>query len=389
MKITENVVEKAYKKLKSSVYYDKTQLILRNKIVEFEQEHKGEELDKYLRNMIFNKLRDEEKFSELIDIICNKITVISLPKKLQSIDTDIIINSSSKKVPIQELQYYINMPVEGHILGVLWIMLLGYRIDNSIYEHSYGNRIRKNLINEFSNELTYSPYLFEPYFEQYESWRDRAMDEAQKHMKEKQDVAIITMDFRRYYYSLDIDENVMKEMLESVIEEEDSDEYVKICKSLHMFIRKVIIAYAGKFSNLFNNRKILPIGFLPSNIIGNWCLQRFDKAIVDGWNPVYYGRYVDDILIIDKIERNSELCKKAQNNDIHRNDIIQFFLTSCSKWNGLGLNACKKADKYAVIQASEEDRENYVINPIYNPVPGNKSEIVVHNDKVKIFYYGL
>ena len=82
MKITEKLIEKAYKKLKSSVYYDKTQLILRNKIVEFEQEHRGEELDKYLHNMIFNKLGNEEEFSELMDIICNKITVISLPKKL-------------------------------------------------------------------------------------------------------------------------------------------------------------------------------------------------------------------------------------------------------------------------------------------------------------------
>lgn len=48
---------------------------------------------------------------------------------------------------------------------------------------------------------------------------------------------------------------------------------------------------------------ILPIGFLPSNILSNWRLNQFDRQIIDRWNPVYYGRYVDDIIIVDKVEK--------------------------------------------------------------------------------------
>lgn len=36
----EDILDKAYKKLKSSVYYDKTNLILRDEIVNFEYVHR-------------------------------------------------------------------------------------------------------------------------------------------------------------------------------------------------------------------------------------------------------------------------------------------------------------------------------------------------------------
>lgn len=164
MEINANLVEKAYKKLKSSVYFDKTQLILRNDIVNFEKNH--DNLDVYLRS-IFDALVDDNKFDKLQNEVLDSISVSSFPKKLQNGDRSIISNSSLKKNKIVDLQHFINMRVEGHILGVLWIMLIGYQMDKEVYEHSYGNRIRKNLINEFSDNPTYSPYLFEPYFVQY------------------------------------------------------------------------------------------------------------------------------------------------------------------------------------------------------------------------------
>ena len=143
MNINEKTLEKAYKKLKSSVYFDKTQLILRNAVVEFESEQ--ENIDNYLLEM-YDKITDSEKFSKLKDEIINSISVVSFPKKLENDDCSIIMNSMPNKNKVKELQHFIDMKVEGHILGVLWIMLIGYKIDKKIYEHSYGNRIRKNLI---------------------------------------------------------------------------------------------------------------------------------------------------------------------------------------------------------------------------------------------------
>lgn len=398
MKIDETTVEKAYKKLKSSVYFDKTQLILRNAIVEFEKNHKNN-IDKYLHS-IFDDLNDDKRFLKLQKKILRSISVSSFPKKLSTNDSSVISNFSSKKNIIKELQHFIDMRVEGHILGALWVMLIGYRMDKEVYEHSYGNRIRKNLINELSESPTYSPYLFEPYFFQYESWRDKALSEAQKHMDLGQDVAIITMDFKKYYYSVNADKSVFSSIFKKFCPNDNTNIYFEqndILKRLNDFVFAVINKYSKRFDNEFKKRCILPIGFLPSNVLGNWCLRNFDKAIVDGWNPVYYGRYVDDILIVDKIEHNCDIYNKAKDEKLKSNDIIEFFLTQCSRWKG---NLCPCGDKKNIAllnQIKKEQIENnsaeddsdsvYCINPTYNVMEGNKSEITVQNKKVKIFYF--
>ncbi len=406
MNISGKTVEKAFKKLKSSVYFDKTQVILRNAIVEFEDRHKN--MDEYLFS-VYEQLSDAKKFVRLQKNILNSISVLSFPKKLDDSNRDIIMNSSSKENRIKELQHFINMKVEGHLLGVLWIMLLGYKINDKIYEHSYGNRIRKKLINELGDNPTYSPYLFEPYFEQYESWRDKAMSEAKKHMAMKQDVIIITMDFRRYYYSIDADKEVFDSLYEEAIANEEgeyNEEQEEILKRLNTFVYKVVKRYSELFGDEYKKRCILPIGFLPSNIIGNWCLRNFDKAIVDGWNPVYYGRYVDDVLIVDKVEHNSDIYCKAKEDELRRGDVIEFFLKKCSKWNGVSVFGCDREKEFALIGIDEEETRNaceeaknkgrgykksdlvvYHVNPRYNVVANNKSNIIVHNDKVKIFYF--
>ncbi len=402
MKIDATIVEKAYKKLKSSVYFDKTQLILRNAIVEFENNDIEQSLHK-----IYNALSDEDVFFKLQNEIINSISVSSFPKKLNNNDNSIISNYSSKKIKIKDLQHFINMRVEGHILGVLWIMLIGYRIDKTVYEHSYGNRIRKNLINELSEAPTYSPYLFEPYFFQYESWRDKALSEAQKHMELGQDVVIITMDFKRYYYSVDADKAVFDKIFQEICENDstnDLSDCLDVLERLNNFVFAVIEKYSMKFKNEFNGRNILPIGFLPSNILGNWCLRNFDKAVVDGWNPVYFGRYVDDVLIVDKIEHNSDIYNKAKAEELQSKDIIEFFLTQCSRWNGENCSFCNEENTIALLvenpeetmkarqKAKKEGKKSnnivvYRINPKYNVINGNLSEINVQNDKVKIFYF--
>lgn len=404
MKIESTMVEKAYKKLKSSVYFDKTQLILRNAIVEFEKTHNN--VDDYLHSL-FNKLNDDAEFDELKNNILDSISVLYFPKSLHKDDRDIISNLSSKKITIDKLQYFIDMKVEGHILGVLWIMLIGYQMDKGVYEHSYGNRIRKGLINELSEVPTYSPYLFEPYFLQYESWRDKALSEAKNHMKLGQDVVIITMDFEKYYYSINADKSVFDKILEEFCPNDSTNIYFKqndILKRLNNFVYSVIEKYSEQFGKEFKGRKILPIGFLPSNILGNWCLRNFDKAVVDGWNPVYYGRYVDDILIVDKIERNSEIYNDAKAESLHSKDIIEFFLTQCSRWQGKGHCCEKSKDTIALLEVNLEETDKakkkaeekglkgddivvYRINPKYNVISGNTSETNVQNDKVKIFYF--
>lgn len=393
--------KKAYKKLKSNIYYDKTQLILRDRIVRFENDLavKGKTLDGELEKFCSEFNQNPEK---VIKKILDTITFRAFPKKIgaqadeaeskgqKGSGSKLITNYVTESVRIKEMQYFIDMDIKGHILGVVWLMTIGYRIDSVQYEHSYGNRIRRKLYNELSDKPTYSPYLFEPYFEQYESWRDNALDEALRHLGLNQDVVIMTLDFRRFYYSVDMGSAAFEKLYEELNDWDELKGILGEKKNLYSvlndFVRRVIHKYSSLFGDLFEKRNILPIGFLPSNVLANWCLRNFDKAVVDGWNPIYFGRYVDDIIIVDKLEGNSDLYAKAKKNELTSDLIISFFLKQCSTWSGMN---CKLYGHYALLKENPQKGKpkEYVLNEMYNPVPGDKSRITIQNDKVKIFHF--
>ncbi len=382
--------KKAYKKLKSSIYYDKTQLILRSKIVEFESTQ--ENIDTYISNL-YERFKSSDEDHPLSDDMANRIRYHAFPKSFTEKKRDIITNTSPGSCPIDKLQYFIDMPVELHILSVVWLLTIGHEIDKDIYEHSYGNRMRENLINNDTGQPTFSPYLFEPYFEQYESWRDTAMAEAQKHLGLCQDVVIVTMDFERFFYSVNVDEKAFKAILNQFnSKKECTKEESTHIKKINNLMFKIVEKYSQLFDDKFGNRYILPIGFLPSNVISNWCLSNFDDTIINGWNPIYYGRYVDDIIIVDKVEKNSKIYKMAQNDELQNEDIVNLFLKQCSRWFGIDKNSSYCESEFSVIIDAKKDEDNeekckYQVNPKYNPLTNDESKIIVQNDKVKIFYF--
>lgn len=369
----------AYKKLKSSLYYDKTQSILRDEIVVFESEHAN--IEEYLESIAEDFVNVETR-EKMIENILSKISYNAFPKKLESDNSEMLKNYSKAELMIEETQYYIHLHVLGHILGVLWLLTIGYKVDKNIYRYSYGNRIRSSLYNELSEKPTYSPYLFEPYFQQYESWRDMAMDEAMHHLHLGQDVVVLTLDFRRFYYSIDITEELMQDILDEVIQEGESNE---ILKALNDLVFRIIQKYSSLFQE-WKGRHILPIGFLPSNVLANYALKNFDQAVLDGWNPLYYGRYVDDIIIVEKVEDQSDIFKRAQKDELKAKDVIDYFLEQCSGWKGLKGIKCELGKQYALL--SYDEKENcYILNKQYNPKSTDNSEIIVQDRKVKIFYF--
>ena len=418
MKCSEDLVKKAYKKLKCSVYFDKTQLLLRQQIVEFETASINEKINK-----IYSALTGgDDEWKQFQDTILNGISFKTFPKSLvpahprvtegnaaQPPKAVLITNSVPETTNIEKVQYFINMSVEGHVLGVLWLLAIGWKLDKDLYDKAYGNRLRKLIIRELeeNNNISYSPYLFEPYFQQYESWRDSALELAQNSISKDQDVVVFTMDFHRFFYSVDLNENAfdrikkdtcLSEEREAGDTEETGNYNVKKWEErLNLFVQKVIEQYSTLFNNEFDGRKILPIGFLPSNVLGNWCLQRFDKAVADGWNPLYYGRYVDDIIIVDKVERNSDLYQLMNNPDPDAADnVLDYCLTQCSKWNGFLPQNEKDCKKYSLFikidntiekENTIEKKKIYQLNPIYNSVEESDSKIKLENAKVKVFYF--
>lgn len=403
MEYSNDLVKKAYKKLKCSVYFDKTQLLLRRQIVEFEDRDIDTKLDR-----IYYALVNDREWEQMQEEILDSISLRIFPKSIVGTKNNkndsqgsqdngkgvsLITNRVPEETEIGKLQYFIDMRVEGHILGVLWLLTIGWKLDKDLYENSYGNRLRKLIIRELekdNSKISYSPYLFEPYFQQYENWRDSALELAQNSINKNQDVIVFTMDLKRFFYSVDLDKEAFDKIWNETAASEEQNTEDIYAKRLNSFVQKVISRYSECYYHGDKVRNILPIGFLPSGVLGNWCLKRFDKAVSDGWNPLYFGRYVDDIIIVDKVEKNSALYDMMNEAEVNADRVLQYCLSQCSRWNGLVRE--EGCNKYALFKKPEDENADaeehrYILNPLYNITENSNSDISLQNEKVKMFYF--
>lgn len=378
--------QKAYKKLKSDVYYDKTQVILKKEIVEFEANKKSaKELDDSLIE-IWKKLvhsTDDEWTNYIKKEILYGIHCIFLPKKLkenQEKDSCIISNVKDNlhEIEVNEVQAFIQLPVIGHILSVLWILTIGVKLDKQM-TNCYGNRLREDVYQaerccKRIRKITFSPYLFKPYYLEYEKWQDNALKTAEQHLKDNDEILIFTLDFYRFYYSLDITERFMQRIFKEIYPSCKDRQEKKCLKRLNVLMSMIIKTYAQKYKKYFPGikRNILPIGFLPSNILANYVLKQFDDQIINSWNPLYFGRYVDDIIVVDKISPNHPLYKQIRTGEITMLEFIANYFSSCFK-SGI-LHGNIKTHKYRL--------GSYLLPPLLK-----KTKIFFNMKKCKIFYF--
>lgn len=300
------LLDEAYRKLKGSVYWDKSLPYLRSEIVRFENDHFEERMMD-----IFNAINDDEKWQEFEERVLSSIKAYTFPKELDVVKEVnqgpiVISNVCSESPRIKRYNNFIDISIEGHIIGVLWILLVGHRIDKNLYENCFGHRLYDSLVFPES-KVSESPNLFKPYFVQYESWRNQSLECAKNVIDQENNSVVITMlDISRYYYSIDFSESLYGSITNVDYEDDETNR-------INGFIYKVLVQYSRILGN--ENKVILPIGFLPSNILANAYLQAFDLKVNNSKDIVYYGRYVDDMIIVSRIE-SGDLDNSIEDNGI-------------------------------------------------------------------------
>lgn len=405
-----NQLKSAYRKYKTFIYYDGYSSIQRMELSNFERCPKIFD-EEYGINQFFIELAktilDAEKFDDLVDFICDKIDVITFPKHVKETNTkskEVIRNFHLKNFDMDRLHYFIDLPIIGQILGVLWILRCGYLLDDKLYKNCYGNRLNKNLLGNLKNKRSdyyinrkcsdFTPFLFVPYYQNYESWRDNGLESVNNLLDDEKNAIMISLDLKEYFYRSLIDFDELKKDLtdtknyinerynysnESSHDDEIND---RIDNILTDFIEKVFYAYSDRFNREYitktiNNKKIdtdkypmLPVGFLPSLIISNWNLQGFDQAIIENVQPQYYGRYVDDILIVLGSHEKSESHGLQQIENDTFDELIERYLTD------------KRYPKTHIF--NKEKRSKDTVYRIYNQCFKNSK-----NTKISYHYEGL
>ena len=321
-------IKLAYNKLRTYIYYDNTELLLRQKLVEFETDTKKDdnhiiwglssvysdsedkiknifettrkktiEVNLEIKfNHILEELNNYNGKSKFINYLYASIDASFFPKKIKgngsNLSENFISNKKTEnKYSLEKITAFIDIPIEIHLLSVMWIIKNGFKFDSELSDVCKGNRL---LLNKEKTSLIHNSSLFKPYFSQYQQWRDESVSTAQELLKNNKDALFINLDVKDYYHSTRVD-------LDLYFSNDNNDSVNTILKEVHRLYSTKISKYyklPRDFSKELNNKSILPIGLLSSYVIANHFLNDFDNIICKKYKPAYYGRYVDDILIV-------------------------------------------------------------------------------------------
>lgn len=414
-------LKSAYRKFKTHTYYDNYGAINRSKIANFETYNSLNENDNFFEKFAAD-LSDERERKRLFRRLKRKIDVLCYPKSIKSKteDKSTLGNIPEDSDEVEKLNYFIDLDVESHILGTLWILRSGWILDHRLHKNCHGNRINQEVLKKIESfesegkkysELT--PFLFEPYFKRYQVWRDKGLDTVEKLLEKKENAIMLSLDFKEYYYTSTINFEKIKKDIDiaksKLIESynDDSDLFEKeLDEFLLKYIETIFKLYTKKFTRKNcddPNLPMIPIGFLPSLIISNWNLQAFDQAILDIINPAYYGRYVDDMLIVFKSHPESESFSDDQLDVTVEEIIRKYFIPHVPAENEIENdnetvdyhnilkivpNDGKKSTIYGVVSRCEKEFR-YKINQKdakHNQI-SIYDNLVIQSNKLKIFRF--
>ncbi len=202
-------------------------------------------------------------------------------------EAKVISNRREASAYIAERSFdYFDGPIELYILNVLWILRIGYKLEQEFSTSIYGNRLWLNS----SGNVASGKRLFLPYARQYQSWRDNGLKKAKESLAEENDILILNLNIRSYYDSVRFNFEEMNGALN----------ISKNLRFLHSVFQHVYVRYSQLHivKDDSNEREYdlhLPVGMPSSSLLANWFMTKVDRTILNKIRPVYYGRYVDRI----------------------------------------------------------------------------------------------
>lgn len=293
-----------YRKVKRELFNNKDTVYF-DRIIEFENDISNN------INLLFELLNSNHSIPEIVKRInvgekFYTLKKIKLSENLNKFNCSILkvnIDTLSKEI---DYPYYVNnidsivfrsfgdLSIEFQIISALWLNRVGYVLEKKMSKNSYGNRL-KDITGK--KNYTENHSYHKPYFKEYKKWQENLIDKVSD-SDSPEDILVITTDFKDFFPTI----NLLK--LKSIIEKEITEDSKNLNELLFALIEKYNIEY---------NEEGLPLNLVSSSSLANTYLLNFDNWIEKQINPIYYGRYVDDILIA--LDLKTELASKIFNND--------------------------------------------------------------------------
>jgi len=190
--------------------------------------------------------------------------------------------------------------VDFHVISALWLMKVGHVYDSALGPQAYGSRLRRlhrpDLLTGIHSINPRSLGSFKHYLEPYRQWRDRGLHAIKSAVHAGKRVVAITADVRQFYHRLSpeflLDERYIRAL--GVWDQLDGD-----MQAFTNSLLEAISAWCSRTPLHQANPRIgVPVGLPASRLIANVALADVDRTILAELSPLYYGRYVDDIMLV-------------------------------------------------------------------------------------------
>ena len=176
----------------------------------------------------------------------------------------------------------------------MWIQKYGVSVEKRLTDNCYGNRL---CIAEDKNSLVKGKWLYKKYIHQYHKWWNNGLQIANDTLKNnKYNINIINLDISNYYRNINFDFQILEKDIYEI------DNNVDFNNIIHETLKEIHKRYWEKIKTFqltaVKSERPLPISLPTSSLFANWFLYKLDYYIEKQYTPLYYGRYVDDIMII-------------------------------------------------------------------------------------------
>lgn len=233
----------------------------------------------------------------------------------------IFSSESENDRPFAEVSFRLmsHCSIDMHVVSALWMREVGIDLDALLSDSARGNRLRRDRNGEYND---WSLGSFEKYLWPYKRWRDDGFNVLEQALAQDKDVYCLTADATGFFHG------VSPRFLEL-----DSDFWVML-KEHHAFgldsddvrrrrIHEVFVTSLRKWQEVQNEVlrqkgvgalvEGLPVGLPASGLVANLALLEFDKDILKEVRPLYYGRYVDDVMLVWEDLSRSEKIQPLRN----------------------------------------------------------------------------
>lgn len=321
-----DTLKQAFRKLLTYTYFDKSNMVLRHAVALFVKKWlQDDESENQIFNDILRVCKGEDPSK--LNIWLNGIRLELIPKKVSSTDVNnvadcgnVVSNIPFGKPVINKIVLNSIFPVELLIIDIAWLMKYGFLTDANLTDSCFGNRL--DLIADNSG-IRKGNSLFKRYHVQYQNWWRLGVEKANEVLNDgAEDVTIINFDISNCYHSIDFDFEVYLtsfEKYKSVYSKVREDNLTQCVLRMYEQYWRII---NQSQCLLIKWKRPLPLGLFSSHVFANWYLSTLESYIKFKYSPIYFGRYVDDCMLVLKTKSHD----KMRLQDILESELPDFFL---------------------------------------------------------------